>query len=142
MAELKTKATEASVEAYVDAIAAPARRADCLALIALMRRATGCEPFMWGGSVVGFGSYHYHYASGHEGDACLIGFASRKPDLTLYITPGFERYQHLLARLGRHRVAKCCLYLKRLSDVDLGVLGELIELSVQETRDRHPTAGA
>ena len=141
MAEPKTKPTAASVDAYVDAITDPARRADCLALIALMRRATGCEPRMWGGSIVGFGSYHYRYASGHEGDACLIGFASRKPDLTLYITPGFQRYQQLLARLGRHRVAKSCLYLKRLADVDLQALGELIELSVQEVRDRHPAAG-
>lgn len=141
MAELKTKPTAASVDTYVDAITDPARRADCLALIALMRRATGCEPRIWGGSIVGFGSYHYRYASGHEGDACLIGFASRKPDLTLYITPGFQRYQQLLARLGRHRVAKSCLYLKRLADVDLQALGELIELSVQEVRDRHPAAG-
>lgn len=141
MAELKTKPIAASVDAYVDAITDPARRADCLALIALMRRATGCEPRIWGGSIVGFGSYHYRYASGHEGDACLIGFASRKPDLTLYITPGFQRYQQLLARLGRHRVAKSCLYLKRLADVDLQALGELIELSVQEVRDRHPAAG-
>lgn len=141
MAEQKTKPTEASIEAYVDAIADPARRDDCRALIALMRGATGCEPCLWGSSIVGFGSYHYRYASGHEGDAPLIGFASRKPDLTLYITPGFERYQSLLARLGRHRVAKCCLYLKRLADVDPQVLGELIELSVQQVRDRYPATG-
>jgi len=142
MAEPKTKPTRASVEAYFDAIADPARRADCRALVGLMSRATGCEPHMWGSSIVGFGSYHYRYASGHEGDAALIGFASRKSDLTLYITPGFDAYQHLLARLGKHKVAKCCLYLKRLADIDLEVLGELIEQSVREISARHPPRGA
>lgn len=142
MTELKTKPTAANVETYVGAIADPNRRADCWTLIELMSRATGSEPRMWGSSIVGFGSYHYRYASGHEGDACLTGFASRKSDLTLYITPGFERYQHLLARLGKHRVAKSCLYLKRLADVDLDVLGELIEQSVRETSAHHPPSGA
>ncbi|MBT9500714.1 MAG: DUF1801 domain-containing protein [Burkholderiaceae bacterium] len=142
MVEQKTKPTETSVKAYVDAIPDAARRADCLTLIELMSRATGSEPRMWGSSIVGFGSYHYRYASGHEGDAALIGFASRKSDLTLYITPGFDVYQHLLARLGKHRVAKCCLYLKRLADIDLEVLGELIEQSVREISARHPPGGA
>jgi len=142
MAQAKTRPTAASVETYVGAIADPNRRADCRTLIELMSDATGSEPCMWGSSIVGFGSYHYRYASGHEGDAALIGFASRKSDLTLYITPGFERYQPLLARLGKHRVAKCCLYLKRLADVDLEVLSELIERSVQEISARPSPGGA
>jgi uncharacterized protein DUF1801 len=134
MAELKTKPTEASVGAYIEAIADDTRREDCRALVELMRQATGFEPKMWGPSIVGFGSYHYKYASGHEGDSCLTGFSSRKQDLTLYIMPGFASYEPLMARLGKHKTGKSCLYLKRLADVDLAVLAELVQLSVQQMR--------
>jgi hypothetical protein len=136
MAELKTKQTELSVDAYVDAIADDVRRQDCRALIDLMRKATGAEPKMWGAGMVGFGSYHYKYATGHEGDAMLTGFASRKSDLTLYIMSGFDRYEELLARVGKHKAGKSCLYVKRLADIDLTVLAELVTLSVQDVKRR------
>jgi len=136
MAELKTKQTELSVDAYVDAIADDVRRQDCRTLIDLMRKATGAEPRMWGTGIVGFGSYHYKYESGHEGDAPLTGFASRKKDLTLYIMPGFDRYEELMARIGKHKAGKGCLYLKRLADVDLAVLAEMVALSVHDVKRR------
>jgi hypothetical protein len=139
MAELKTKQTDLSVDVYIDAIADANRRQDCLALVDLMRKATQEEPKMWGTGIVGFGRYHYKYASGHEGDSCLTGFASRKQALTIYLMPGFEGYESLLADLGKYKPAKGCLYLKRLADVNLQVLRELIERSVQELKRRHPT---
>lgn len=137
MAELKTKETDLSVDAYLDAIMDETRRQDCRKLIEILSEATNTKPRMWGSSIVGFGSYHYKYASGHEGDACLTGFASRKQDLTLYIMPGFDNYGSLLARLGKHKSGKSCLYVKRLADIDLAILAELVKLSVQETRQRH-----
>jgi len=139
MAELKTKQTELSVDAYVDAIADGVRRQDCRTLIDLMRKATGFEPKMWGSSMVGFGSYHYKYESGHEGDAMLTGFASRKSDLTLYIMSGFDRYEELMARVGKHKAGKACLYVKRLADIDLTALAELVTLSVHEVKRRGQT---
>ena len=138
MAELKTKQAELSVDAYVNAIADDVRRQDCRALIDLMSKATGAEPKMWGSSMVGFGRYHYKYESGHEGDAMLTGFASRKTDLTLYIMSGFDRHEELLARLGKYKAGKSCLYVKRLADLDLEVLEELVALSVQEVKRRYP----
>jgi hypothetical protein len=136
MAELKTKQTEQSVDEYIDAIADDVRRQDCRTLIDLMSKATAEEPRMWGTSMVGFGSYHYKYDSGHEGDAMLTGFASRKPNLTLYAMPG-EGHEPLLARLGKHKAGKGCLYVKRLADVDLAVLTELVTLSVEKLRQRY-----
>ncbi len=118
MAELKTKRTEASVEEFISEIADDCRREDCLALVRIMRQATRSEPRMWGTSIVGFGEYHYKYASGREGDWFLAGFASRKRDLTIYIMAGFERSEALLMKLGKHNTGKCCLYVKRLREVD------------------------
>ena len=138
MAELKTKQTEASVEKYLDSIEDPRRRADCAAISALMKKVTKCEPKMWGPSIVGFGSYHYRYESGHEGDACLAGFASRKPEIVVYIADGFESREELLQQLGKHRTGKACLYIKRLSDIDVGVLEKLIRASTAEARRRSP----
>ena len=135
MAELKTRPTDASVEAFVQSVADEARRADCLAVLRLMKTVTGAEPRMWGGSIVGFGQYHYRYASGREGDWFLVGFSPRKNDLTLYIMAGFEQYEALLARLGKFKLGKSCLYIKRLADVDTGVLKELIAASVQHMRE-------
>ena len=137
MAELKTKRTGTSVDAFLAGVTDTGRRQDCLALLGIMKRATGAEPEMWGSSVVGFGRYHYRYASGREGDWFLTGFSPRKRDLTLYIMAGFERYEDLLARLGRYRTGKGCLYVKRLSDVDLGVLEELITRSAQHLRQAY-----
>ena len=103
-----------------------------------MKKATGEEPRMWGPSIVGFGSYHYRYESGHEGDACLVGFSSRKPEIVVYIAGGFESRERLLQELGKHRTGKVCIYIKRLSDIDTEVLGKLVEASVAEVRKRYP----
>lgn len=130
MAELKTKKTTASVEDFLNAIADPQRRHDCWTLAALMQEVTQSPPSMWGDAIVGFGTYHYKYASGREGDWPVVGFASRKQDLTLYIMSGFDQYEALLSRLGKHKTGKACLYVKRLADVDMAVLRELVERSV------------
>lgn len=136
--EAKTQPTRASVTAYIAAIADPQRRQDCRALVELMSGITGKPAVMWGPSIVGFDAYHYKYDSGHEGDCCLLGFASRKADLTIYLVPGLGKTEALLAKLGRHRMAKACLYVKRLADIDLGVLEKLLRHSATETRKRYP----
>ena len=138
MAELKTKQTDASVDEYLNAIEDAGRRDDCRALAALMRRVTKYEPKMWGSSIVGFGSYHYKYESGHEGDSCLAGFSSRKAEISLYLMPGLQARETLLAALGKHKAGKGCLYIKRLSDIDVRVLEKLIRESVAELRRRYP----
>ena len=143
MVENKTKATEASVAAYLAAIADEARRQDCAALAQLMARATKQPPVLWGTSIVGFGSYHYKYESGHQGDSCLTGFSSRKGDISIYLMAGFPGRDELLARLGRHKMGKACLYVRRLSDIDPKVLEQLVVGSVTEMKRRHgPAQGA
>jgi hypothetical protein len=139
MAELKTKPTGASVEAYFDTIADPRRRADCEAVAALMKKVTTLEPRMWGPSIVGFGSYHYRYPSGHEGDSCLAAFAFRKPEIVVYIDDQFESRDALLSQLGKHRTGKVCVYIRRLSDIDVGVLEKLVRASVAAVRKRYPS---
>jgi hypothetical protein len=138
--EAKTKPTGVSVAGYLEAIEDDARRKDCKALAALMKRATGHPPKMWGSAIVGFDSYHYRYASGHEGEACVVGFSSRKGDISVYLSCGDDEGQahKLLARLGKHRFGKACLSIKRLADVDLAVLEELVVRSVAATRQRYP----
>ncbi len=126
MAEIKTKATEASVEAFLDGVKHPVRRADGKAICALMERVTGEPAVMWGPSIIGFGRYHYRYASGHEGDMCRIGFSPRSANLVLYVG-GFPDYEALLARLGKHKSSKACLYLNKLADVDPAVLEEIVK---------------
>jgi hypothetical protein len=138
MAETKTKATAASVAEHLAAIEDEARRQDCEALARLMAQATKLKPVMWGPSIVGFGSYHYRYDSGHEGDSCLTGFASRKGDISVYLLGNFPGRDDLLARLGKHKMGKACLYLRRLADVDLKVLERLVIESVAEVKRRHP----
>lgn len=133
----RTRPTDVSVESHIAAIANEDQRNDAYALIALMRRVTRQEPRMWGPSIVGFGSYHYKYASGHEGDSALAAFAVRGRELVVYIT-GFEGRDVLLARLGKHRIGKVCVYVRRLADVDLKVLETLIAQSVAETKRRYP----
>lgn len=136
--EAKTKPTQVSPASYLAAIDDPQRRQDCQTLVELMSAITGKPPVMWGPSIVGFDAYHYRYDSGHEGDSCLLAFASRKPDLTIYLVPGLGKTEALLAKLGRHRMSKGCLYVKRLADIDLGVLEKLLRLSATETRKRYP----
>jgi hypothetical protein len=141
MAELKTKPTGVSVKAYFDAIEDETRRKDCKAIAAVMKRVTGCAPKMWGPSIVGFGSYHYEYASGHSGDMCLAGFASRGREIVVYLMVGDAGAEKLFAALGKHRRGKSCLYFKSLADVELPVLEQLVALSFAETRSRYPEVG-
>lgn len=136
MAELKTKKTDASVEAFLDGVADPRRREDARVVLELMKRITGEEPKMWGPGIVGFGSYTYTYASGQTGDWPIAGFSPRKQALTLYLMPGFEQDADLMKRLGKHKTGKSCLYLNRLADVDAGVLEELVRRSVERMRNR------
>lgn len=141
MAELKTKKTEDSVTAFLDKIEHVKKRLDCYALLNLMKSVTGYEPKMWGDSIVGFGSYHYKYASGHEGDSALAGFAPRKNNITIYIMPGFERYAALMGKLGKYKSGKSCLYIKSMNDIDPLVLRELVKESVQWMRQQYPQEG-
>ncbi|HYE80130.1 MAG TPA: DUF1801 domain-containing protein [bacterium] len=126
MAQPKTQPTSQSVTEFLNAIPREQRRLDCFALVDLMRDVTGAEACMWGPAIVGFGTYTYEYASGQTGDWPLLGFSPRRQNLTVYLTPGFERSTDLMARLGRYKTAKSCLYLNRLADVDTSVLRELL----------------
>ena len=140
-AELKTKATGVSVADYIAAQDSAQRREEADALDALFRRVTGCEPQMWGPSIIGYGSYHYKYESGREGTMCRTGFSPRKAALTLYAMGGpadLAAGAGLLARLGKHTTGKGCLYIKKLADVDLGVLEELVVLSWERMNREYP----
>jgi hypothetical protein len=130
MAELKTKVNEKSVLAFLDNVGEEKKRADSHIILDLMQDITGEQPKMWGDSIVGFGSYHYKYKSGREGDWFLTGFSPRKQSLTLYIMAGFDQYQELLDKLGKYKTGKSCLYVNKIEDVDLNVLRELIKQSV------------
>jgi len=137
VAENKTKATEQSVTSFLDAVADDARRRDGYAVLELMKEITGEEPKMWGPTMVGFGSYHYKYESGLEGDMFVVGFSPRKANLTLYIVAGFTRYDALMQKLGKHKTGKSCLYVNKLADLDQAVLRELVEQSVAYVRQKY-----
>lgn len=130
MAELKTKETKASVAAFLKKVPDEQRRKDCQTVLEMMQEATGEPPKLWGSSIVGFGRYKYRYASGHSGEWPIIGFSPRKSDLTLYIMRGFAEYGALMAKLGKYKTGKSCLYIKKLDDVGLPVLKKLITKSV------------
>ena len=138
MAEVKTKLEDASAADFIAAIEPPERRADAEAVAAMMERLSGEPPRMWGGSMVGFGRYRYEYESGRKGEMFRIGFGSRKAALMLYVMDGFPRHAELLARLGKFTTGKSCLYLKRLADVDLGVLETLIAESLACMKAKYP----
>ena len=138
MADNKTKPTKSSVAAFIDAITDPTRRTDAKALVKLMQSAAGEKPKMWGPSIIGFGSYHYRYDSGREGDMPLISFSPRKAETVLYGMTGFSDSEALLAKLGKHTTGKGCLYIKKLADVDQQVLEALVVKSVAAMRARHP----
>jgi len=129
--ENKMQQTNASVDAFIDKVADETRRDDCRAVIQLMQKISGEEPRMWGSSIVGFGKYHYIYASGREGDMPVTGFSPRKTDLTVYVMGVFERHPELLKKLGKCKTSKACLYLKKLGDVDMAVLEEIIRKSIE-----------
>ncbi len=125
----KTQAGSHSVKAFLNKLDDPVRREECLKVLRMMQKATGHKAVMWGTSIVGFGSYHYKYESGREGDFMLVGFSPRKSNLTVYIITGFSRYTSLMEKLGKFKTGKSCLYLKKLEDVDFEVLTELVTLS-------------
>jgi Domain of unknown function (DU1801) len=136
MAELKTQRTDASVADFLAGVADPRRREEAQAVCALMTEVTGTQPAMWGTSIVGFGAYDYRYASGQSGTWPAVGLSPRKTSLTLYLSSGFEGRDELLAKLGRHSLGKSCLYLPRLSDVDLDVLRELVRRGFADINGR------
>lgn len=138
MPENKTQPTAIDAAAFLAAVPDAARRADGQAVAAIMARVSGEAPAMWGPSIVGYGSYHYRYDSGREGDSCRIGFSPRKAETVIYIVDGFPEHADLLARLGRHRTGKSCLYIKRLADVDVAVLEMLIAKSWAEMLRLYP----
>lgn len=140
MAENKTTRNDGDALAYLQSAANKRRREDSLVLLELMGEATGLPAEMWGASIVGFGSYHYRYESGREGDFMLTGFDPRKQALTLYIMGGRERYAELFARLGKHRAGKSCLYINKLADIDLDALREIIVESVAFMRSERPSS--
>ncbi len=131
MAELKTQKNDASVVAFLNSIENETRKKDAFALLKLMKKVTKSEPSMWGPSIIGFGDYHYKYASGREGDWFLTGFSPRKQSLSIYIMSGFSRFKEILSRLGKHKTGKGCLYINKLEDINMDVLHELIESSMQ-----------
>ena len=131
MAELKTKQNDQDVAAFLDGVADETRRQDCLTVAKIMKKITRSEPRMWGDSIVGYGTYHYKYKSGREGDWFLTGFSPRKQNLTLYLMCDIAVNQKLLDKLGRHKIGKSCLYIKTLEHIDMSVLTELIKQSVE-----------
>jgi len=138
MAENKTKETDLSVNDFINNVEDETKRDDSFYLTKLMQEITGCEPKMWGGSMVGFGNYHYKYDSGHEGDFFRAGFSPRKAALTLYIMAGFSRYDELMGKLGKYKTGKSCLYVKKLADIDLVILQDLVTSSVDYMKKRYP----
>ncbi len=133
----KTIATNVPVSAYLAAITDPQRRADCEQLQTMMQDITGCAATMWGSSIVGFGQYHYRYDSGREGDMCVVGFSSRKTDISIYLLAEDAQQQQLLAQLGKHKMGKACLSVRRLSDIDLQVLRQLLQGAVATMQQRY-----
>jgi hypothetical protein len=143
MAEAKTKATTASIDEYLASRASPEQLADCKALMTLLKRITKQSPKMWGPSIVGYGSYSYKYESGRTGESCLTGFAIRGKELVVYLVNESPEQPALLAKLGKHKIGKACLYFKRIADLDVKVLESLVSQSISETKRRHTvTSGA
>jgi hypothetical protein len=137
MAALKTTPNDRSVEAFLDSMDDEKKRQDSYRILELMKQVTGVEAQMWGDSIIGFGSYHYKYSSGHEGDWFLTGFSPRKQAITLYIMAGFDQYEALMSQIGRYKTGKACLYVKKLEDIDTQTLGELVKRSVEHVANTY-----
>jgi hypothetical protein len=135
MTKLKTKPTDQSVEVFLNKVENETKRNDSFKILEIMKELTQEKPVMWGDSIIGFGSYHYKYASGREGDWPLVGFSPRKQNLTIYIMTGFDKYDEILAQLGKYTTGKSCLYIKKLSDVNIPSLKELIVESVNYIKE-------
>ncbi len=138
-AENKTKPTGKSVTEFLNQVEHEQKRADSFAILEMMKAQTGLEPKMWGDSMIGFGEYHYKYASGHEGDIFLVGFSPRKQNLTLYVMAGINQHPELFERLGKHKTSKACLYINKLADVDTEVLQEIIKKSAEYSAKHQST---
>ncbi|MFH6999522.1 DUF1801 domain-containing protein [Flavobacterium sp. FlaQc-57] len=139
MAKNKTTETESSVVDFINTVEDEAKRNDSFELIKIMQKVTGSDAIMWGPSIIGFGSYHYKYASGHEGDAPLAGFSPRKAAISLYVSLPTEKREELLLKLGKHRAAKGCIYIKKLADIDIEVLKKMVSLSVENLNKLYPS---
>jgi hypothetical protein len=137
MAEPKTKPTKQSVAAFLAKVADVTKREDAKTLIAMMKHATKQEPVMWGTSIIGFGTYRYKYASGREGDWPIVGLSPRKQNLTVYIMPGFDEFEDLLAKLGKHSTGSSCLYIKRLADIDVPTLKKIVVRAVAKMKKKY-----
>ncbi len=137
MAELKTKVNKASVEKFLNGVKDEQKRKDSFTILEIMKKITKEDPKMWGPSIVGFGKYHYKYESGREGDMCITGFSPRKNALTIYIMPGFKRYDDLMIKLGKYNTGVSCLYVKKLGDVDMKVLTKLIGESFKYMKKKY-----
>lgn len=137
MAELKTKPNEQNVDTFLDSIEPEWKRHDSWEVLKLLRKITGEQPKMWGASIVGFGSYHYKYKSGREGDWFLTGFSPRKQSMTVYMMGGYTETSGLLEKIGKHKTGVGCLYFKKLADIDLGILKQLIEKSIERLKDTY-----
>ena len=138
MAEIKTKQTEVSVDDFIAGLENPQRREDARTVRAMFERLTGEPAKMWGPTIIGFGSYHYKYESGHEGTMCRMGFSPRKAELVLYVLTGFAGQPELLARLGKHKTGKVCLYVKKLADVDEAVLEDIAARALAHMNEKYP----
>ena len=136
MAELKTKINDASVENFINSVEDEKKREFAFTILEMMKKVTKAEPKMWGTSIIGFGTYHYKYKSGQEGDWMQVGFSPRKQAMTLYIMSGFSRYEELLSKLGKFKTGKSCLYLKKEEDIDMKVLKELVAQSVKFIKNK------
>lgn len=138
MAENKTVANDGDVEAFIESIEDENKRNDARSIMKMMEEITGENPTMWGTSIVGFGSYHYVYASGRKGDFMMTGFSPRKRNTSIYVMPGFSEYGDLLSKLGKHKLGRSCLYVTKLSDVDEGVLRTIVERGYQDMKEKYP----
>lgn len=138
MSEIKTQVTDDDPREFLNQIESQRKRDDAIAIMELMQEVTGKPPKMWGSSIIGFGSYRYEYKSGREAEWFLVGFAPRKQNLVLYIMAGFDNYDHLLGELGKHKTGKACLYVNKLTDINMDTLRELVKQSVDHMRATNP----
>ncbi|MBT7611022.1 MAG: DUF1801 domain-containing protein [Bacteriovoracaceae bacterium] len=138
MAEAKTKPTKASVTSFINSIESVQLKKDCKVIQKLMTEVTGKRPKIWGSSIIGYGEYHYTYASGREGDWPITGFSPRKSNLTIYVMPGFKDYKSELKKLGKHKIGSSCLYIKKIDDIDLKILKKILKSSVVTMRKKYP----
>ncbi|WP_163400329.1 DUF1801 domain-containing protein [Flavobacterium fluviatile] len=138
MAKNKTTETESSVVDFINSVGDEAKRKDAFELLEIMKNVTGFEPKMWGPGIIGFGNYHYKYESGHEGNAPLAGFSPRKDAISLYLNSSFENKEELLSKFGKHKAGKGCIYIKKLTDINLEILKTMISTSVKEIQKLYP----